>query len=312
MAVYTQLQENEIRNIGADYGLTIVDFAPIEAGAGNSNYLLHTQQGDYVLTRFDNKTLDYATRLGRLLLLLAEHKFPTTRLLPPVKGGLTITHKGKAVMVKAYIVGEMYQDLDEAMLRQIGAAMARLHQLPVPDFVSNMLTYGWLRLPSIVDQNVDPEYEGWIANRFTEFEQRLPQELPRGLVHGDIFYDNVLFDGKKLAAIIDMEEATHHYKAFDLGMGIVGMCCRKSTVELYQARALVNGYRQIRELEEGEKKALQLLCEYAAASVSCWRFWRYHIDTRIAEKANKHRQMMHLAEEIASIPQARFLDAVCA
>ncbi len=190
--------------------------------------------------------------------------------------------------------------------------MARLHQLAVPEFLLNQRTYGWQYLSSVIDQNVDPEYEVWIANRFTELTQRLPQELPRGLVHGDIFYDNVLFVGKKLAAIIDLEEATHHYKAFDLGMGIVGMCCRKSTVELDQARALVNGYRQIRELEEGEKKALQLLCEYAAASVSCWRFWRYHVDTRIAEKANKHRQMMHLAEGIRNIPRARFLNAVCA
>ena len=312
MAVYTQLQENEIRKIGADYGLTIVDFAPIEAGASNSNYLLHTQQGDYVLTFFGDKTLAHANKLGQLLLLLAEHEFPTTRLLHPVKGGLTTMHKGKAVMLKAHIVGEMYQDLDEAMLRQIGAMMARLHQLPVPDFVPNGLSSGWQCLPDIVDQNVDPEYEAWIAKRLAELARRLPRELSRGLIHGDIFYDNVLFVGKKLAAIIDLEEATSYYKVFDLGMGIVGSCCGKSTVVLAKARALVDGYQQIRALEGKEKRALQLFIEYAATIVSCWRFWKYHIDTPIAEKADKHRQMRRIAKEIRGIPQARFLDAVCA
>ncbi len=312
MTVYTQLQENDIREIGDAYGLSIVDFEPIEAGASNSNYLLHTRQGKYVLTLFDDKSLDHVTRLGQLLLMLAEREFPTPRLLHPVKGGLIITHKRMSVMIKAYISGEVHVDLDEAMLHQVGAAMARLHQLAVPDFLSNKQLYGWEHFPGVVSQNVDPEYETWIANRLAELERRVPRDLPSGLIHGDIFYDNVLFVDKKLAAIIDMEEATHYYKVFDLGMAIVGMCCSKLTPELAKARALVNGYRHIRELESGEKNALQLFSEYAAASVSCWRFWKYHIDTSSAEKADKHRHMVRIAEEIRRIPRARFLDAVCA
>jgi homoserine kinase type II len=312
MTVYTQLQARDVRDLCDDYGLAVLDFEPIEAGASNSNYVLHTRQGRYVLTFFDDKTLDHATRLARLLLLLEEYEFPAPRLLPPVEGGLIVTREGKAVMVKAYIAGEVHHDLDQAMLRQIGAAMARLHQVPVPEFLAHKQTYGRECLPDVVDQNVDPEYETWVASRFAELERRLPRELPSGLIHGDLFYDNVLFVDGELEAIIDLEEAIYHYKGFDLGMGIVGTCCRDSAVVLDKARALVDGYRRVRELEEGEKKALQSFCEYAATSVSCWRFWKYHVDMPSAEKADKHRHMVRIAENIRSIPRERFWDAVCA
>jgi Ser/Thr protein kinase RdoA (MazF antagonist) len=87
MARYTQLQESDVQEIARNYDLTVSEFEPIEGGAGNSSYLLQTQQGSTVLTVFDEKTLSYVTRLGQLLLLLAEYEFPTTRPLSSVKGG---------------------------------------------------------------------------------------------------------------------------------------------------------------------------------------------------------------------------------
>ncbi|MCP4660070.1 MAG: phosphotransferase [bacterium] len=134
--------------------------------------------------------------------------------------------------------------------------------------------------------------------------------MPRGLIHGDLFYDNVLFERKKFRAIIDLELACRHYKAFDLGMGIVGLCAEGSTVALDKAWALVAGYQQVRMLEEREKEALQLFAEYAATATSSWRFWKHNIDAPDAEKADRYRQMVRLAEEIGAIPKARFLRTV--
>ena len=76
------------------------------------------------------------------------------------------------------------------------------------------------------------------------------------------------------------------------------------------ARSLVNGYQQVRMLGKKEKDALQLFTEHAATAVSCWRFWKYHIHTRITENADKHRQMMYLAKEIGDIPRTQFIDGV--
>ena len=63
-------------------------------------------------------------------------------------------------------------------------------------------------------------------------------------------------------------------------------------------------------LEEGEKKALQLFVEYAATAVSCWRFWKYHIDTQNAEKSDWHWQMAHSAQRISGVPRSRFLEVI--
>lgn len=310
MAVYTQLQESDVREIGGRYDLAIEEYETISAGATNLNYVVRAQQGIYVLTVFEDKTFNQVVELGRLLLLLKERAFPTTRPLVAENGGIAIIHKGKPAMVKKYVEGETYRALSNGMLRQAGAAMAKLHRIPVPGFLSKREPYGVRRFPSIQGQNIDVEYETWIANRMSHFEQQKPQGLPQGLIHGDIFYDNVLFESERLRGIIDFEEATCGEKVFDLGMGVVGMCRVGGRVELEKARALVRGYEQVRTLGEREKRAMQMYVEYAAATVSCWRYWKYHVDEPSEEKADKHRQMVRVAEEIQGILKARFSKVV--
>jgi homoserine kinase type II len=311
MASYVQLQDNDIQKIADDYALTVVDFEPIEAGASNSNYVVQSQQGKYVLTIFDDKTKAEATRMGRLLRLLAAYAFPTTRMLSPDQRGLVTMHKGKPVMIKTYIAGQMHQQLDRTMLRQVGAAMARLHQIPVPDFLPDQQPYGAQHLSRFAGRNIDPQYEAWAAKRLAYLAQHIPPGLPRGIIHSDLFCDNVLFAGKKLRAIIDFEDAIYYHKGFDLAMGFVGLCRAGSKLVFDKARSLVRGYQQVRTLEEREKQFLQLFAEYAATAISCWRFWKYRLHTPIPAKADKHLQMVRLAEEIGNIPKASFLNAIC-
>jgi homoserine kinase type II len=311
MARYTQLRENEIQEIAGQYNLIVAEAEAIEGGAGNSSYLLQTRQGEYVLTVFDDKSLAYVVRLGQLLLLLAEYEFPTTRPLSSVEGGLITAYRDKPVMLKAYFAGQVCRNLTEPMLYQVGASLARLHQVPAPDFLPTEHPYGRQDFPTVIGRNVDPQYESWLADRFAYLEQSIPRGLPSGLIHGDLFYDNVLFEEERFKAIIDFEEACRYYKGFDLGMGILGLCEAGGTVGLDKVRALATGYQQVRMLEEIEKEALQLLVEYAAIATSYWRFWKYNIHTPMAEKADKHWQMVRLAEGVSAIPKASFLAAVC-
>ena len=310
MAAFTQLQESDIRGIADSYGLMIVDYEPIAAGAENSSYLVRAQQASYVLTVFEDTTLALAVEHGRLLSRLKEYAFPSPRPLLAVNGEIAAEHNDKPVMLKEYVAGRVYRYPNKTMLHEVGTAMAKLHQVPWPNALSIRQPYGVRKLSSIQGQKIDTEYEGWIAKRLSCLEQQRPQGLPRGLVHGDIFYDNVLFEGARLKAIIDFEDAACEDKLFDLGMGIVGLCRKGQGVVPEKARALVKGYEQIREWEEGEKRALQLYVEYAAATVSCWRYWKYHVDAPSVENADKHRQMVRVAEGIQDIPEARFLEMV--
>jgi homoserine kinase type II len=309
MARYTQLNEEDLQEITARYALTVVGFEPIEGGAGNSSYLLRTQQGSYVLTVCEG-ALTRVIMLGQLLSLLAQYEFPTTRLVRPPDGDLFTTYMGKPVMLKEYITGGVFKDLDETMLFQVGEAMGRLHQVPAPDFLPDERVYGLQVYADVLGRNIMLEYESWLAERIAYLKENLPPGLPRGMIHGDLFYDNVIFSGKEFRAIIDFEDASRYYKVFDLGMGILGMCMAGTAMVFDKARALVKGYQQVRMLEDGEINNLQLFVEYAAIATSCWRFWKYHIDTPTPEKANKHWQMVRIADGVAALPKTRFVDAV--
>jgi homoserine kinase type II len=312
MATYTQLQENDVLAIARDYALQVVDFAPIEGGAGNSSYWLTTQSYRYVLTVFDDKAFAYVVRLGQLLMLLAEYQFPTTRIVPPTQGGIATIYQGKPVMMKRYITGQVQADLDDTMLSQIGVTLAKLHQIPAPDWLSDHHPYGRQTFATVIGSNSHPDYENWLADRSAHLEQHIPSGLPRGLIHGDLFYDNVLVEGGQFQAIIDFEEACHYYSVFDLGMAILGLCAQGTTFALNKARALLTGYQQVRQLEAAEKATLQLFVEYAAIATSFWRFWKFRIHLPTEEKADHYMTMVNLAEAVRNIPEAEFQAAVFA
>jgi len=310
MARYTQLHQSDIQKITADYNLVVTRFEVIDGGAGNSSYLLHTGNGKYVLTVCDDKSLSDAANMGHLLLLLKTHNFPATRLLPPINQPVITKYRNKPVMLKAYVNGQVCENLDDDMLRQVGMEMARLHEVPAPDFLPDKHAYGLQVFSNVIGRNINTEYESWLAKQHDYLKQNIPSSLPCGLIHGDLFYDNVIFEEKKFRAIIDFEEACHYYKAFDLGMGILGLCVENASVVLDKAHALVNGYQQVRKLEQTEKETLQIFIQYAAAATSCWRFWKYHIDTPGTDNVNKHWQMMQIAEDVSHISKTRFLEAV--
>ena len=306
----TLLQLQGIKEIVGKYGLTVSAFEPFSGGAANSSYWLQAREGDYVLTIFDEKTQGYVARLGQLLLRLAEWEFPTTRLLLPTKSGLVTMYRDKPVMLKTFIPGEVNTAWNEALLHQVGMALASLHQIPAPDFLPSNHPYGRQAFTTVIGQNVHPVYESWLAEQHAYLAQHIPQQLPYALIHGDLFYDNVLIEGQTLRAIIDFEEACHYYRVFDLGMAIVGLCTEGETAALDKAQALVNGYQQAQRLEGREKETLQLFVEYAAIATSHWRFWKYYIHTPQSEEADKPFAMMRLAETIRAIPKATFLNAI--
>ena len=111
-------------------------------------------------------------------------------------------------------------------------------------------------------------------------------------------------------AIIDFEEACNYYLVFELGMAIVGCCTEDITINLKKARAFVDGYQQVRKLEEIEKVSLQLFVRYAAVATSYWRFNKYNIEEPSKDMVGHHCQMVQLSKEVVKISTTRFFDAL--
>jgi len=113
-----------------------------------------------------------------------------------------------------------------------------------------------------------------------------------------------------LIAIIDFMDALHYFLVYDLGMGIIGLCCQNSTLKMDKARELIDGYQNIRPLNKREVEFLQFFVQYAATAASVWRFWRYHFDKPDPDKSEFHLEMKLLAEEISRFPKKEFINAI--
>jgi len=309
MAQYTKLNEIEILEILRKYNLVLIGYESIEGGAASSSYLISTVQNQYVLTIFESEPVRVANLIG-LLHLLEEVNFPTNRIQKLANGGTTTSYQGKPVVLKRYIDGQVVENLDESMVSQVGAAMANLHEIPSPDHLPRQQAYGMETIPQILGKGINLAYENWLAGRYDFLLQPLPSGLQRGMIHGDLFYDNILFDGKKFKAMIDFEDAFEYYKVFDLGMAVVGLFTGEFKIRLPLVPSLVNGYQKNRGLDGVEKKSLKYFIEYAAIATSAWRFWQYNINTPIAEKSGYHWELVKFAEDVRAIPNEKFMNAV--
>ena len=160
----------------------------------------------------------------------------------------------------------------------------------------------------MIEKRSDHDYVRWLTGRYCDLTQNISSNLPSGLIHGDLFCDNALFEGKQLKAILDFEDVCHYYKVFDIGMAIVGLCRQNKRIDLGKASSVLSGYQKIRPLEGAEREALQAFIELAAILTSVWRFWKYNIDLPGTQKSNKYLEMVHIARQIAAIPKTVFLD----
>jgi len=312
MATYTLVTQTDVHKIADNYNLKVIKFAPIVGGNGNSSYKLTTQEGKYVLTVCDDKTLDEVTVMGKLLLLLQQHDFPCTRIISSAHNELITLYCDKPVMLKGYIEGEVFENLGAKMLVQLGAKMAKLNQIPAPNYLPTEHPYGRSYFPQVFGLNIDVKYESWLKEQFDELARDISSELPRTLIHGDLFYDNLLFENTTFSAIIDFEEACHYYRVFELGMAIIGSCVEDNLVNFEKACALVGGYQKINPLEKIEQESLQMFVQYAATATSYWRFNKYNIDAPEKDKANKHWEMVELSESVKAISPSKFIDAIFA
>lgn len=307
MAKYTILQIEDVLQLVGNYGLQLNSFQSMEGGEGNSSFLLNTQQGKFVLTVYDGKDFEDVPWLAETLVYLKKNKFFTNQVIPRLDGELVSEYSEKPVLLKPYIKGQVHRDLSEKMLHQVGVEMAKLHAVPPPDFLKDQHPYGRNLFHTVVGKGIDPKYETWLAEKDLYFAEHIPEMLPRGMIHADLFYDNVLFENNNLVAIIDFEEACNFFLVFDIGMGILGLCWEKETVSLEKARAFVGGYLTVRTLEGIEKQALQIFVEYAAVATSFWRFWNYNIHIPTPEKQNLHWELAKVADNVKDFPPSEFL-----
>lgn len=287
-----------VRQAEAAYAIRVTAAEQAGYGSGNWNYILTCEQGVFVLSVIEEQTTDEVIAMAHTLKWLTQHGYPSTTLRHTAGKELTAVIEGKPALLRRYLRGDVCWAPSEGQIRQVGASLAALHQIPCPDFLPTDIYYRQERFTRALRSGHDTAYETWVKQSLNRLDIESFANLPAGLIHADAFTDNVLFDGDLLVAIIDFELACNYLFAFDLAMAIIGMCLCDGEPCSGKIKSLIAGYESIKTLRVDEIDAIKPLSEYAAIMTSVWRYWRYRCHEPHHAKRNAYKEMATVAQRV--------------
>lgn len=309
MAHYTLLDRHGLERILENYRLgTPENITPLDGGQANSSSIISTTSGKYVISVCDEKNFEELQRLTGTLEHLEKSGIATTRLIRTKDDRPFIEYADKPVYIKEFIEGIVPDSLTPGMTSQLGVALARLHEVVPPDDLSDSFPYGIEAFSEIFDEN--DSFPRWLREKTAYLEKCINPELPKGLIHGDLFHDNTVFRGQQLAALLDFEEVCNYFLIFDLGMCAAGCCCPSGEISETLTAALINGYQSVRPLSDLEKNLFKRHIEYSAVATAFWRYRQYNIRIPDIGLNDTYEPMRDLADQIGVLDNDQFMQKV--
>jgi len=273
MAVYTEVGEAELAAFLAEYDIGAPEaLKGVAEGVENSNYLLTTTRGQYFLTLYEKRVdpADLPFFLG-LLDHLAARGIVCPRPIHGRDGSALRQLAGRPASITTFLHGLSPRRPETRHCAAIGTALARLHEAGgdfAPHRANALSVAGWRPLfeQSRADADgVAPGLAAELAGELALLERDWPRGLPSGVIHADLFPDNVLFRGPELSGLIDFYFACNDSLAYDLAVCLNAWCFEPDrSCNVTKARALITAYDQARPLSRGEREALPLLARGAA------------------------------------------------
>lgn len=313
MAEYTRLTRDTLASLLACYDLgTVIDMKPLEGGLANSSIKITTESGTYTLTVCDEKNAHELGCLTRVVTYLVKKGISTPKVIPARSGDLFIMHDHRPVYIKEFLPGQVRANLSFSMLSQVGKVLADLHRLDPPPEIPQQFPYGMGAFSQIFEMRLDHPYVDWLRQKIGFLQSALDPAMEKGLIHGDLFWDNLVFNHDILVAVLDFEEACHYYKLYDIGMCAIGCCTRDERLSMARIASLVKGYEQHCPLTHTEKKQLKIFIEYAGVAASFWRFRQYHVRRPDPTRQNSHLELSSRADQVHDMDDREFLDRVFA
>jgi homoserine kinase type II len=261
MAVYTQLTKREANEIGADYGLPkLLAVRPVRQGSVNTHYVLESVKGKFLVKIDEVKSEIEVKRELDLLLFLRKHGFPCPAPLADRRGRHCRDWAGKLLSVYRHIEGRMLdpEDLSMGQLENVGRVLADLHLISKAYKKGVENRFGFERVTEVYSdvRTRLPSYLKKIVRTLDEeleyLQSYLENKLPKGIIHGDLFSDNILFRGEKIVAVLDFEAAGRGKFIFDLATAVNALCFEDGRYALKRFEALITGYEALRTLSLAE------------------------------------------------------------
>src|SRR4051812_26912590 len=273
MAVYTEVPDGDLAQFVAEYDLgEPVSCKGIAEGVENSNYLLKTTRGTFILTLYEKrvKLEDLPFFIG-LMQHLAGHGLSCPTPIPDRNGQALKTLCGRPAALISFLEGMWPRRPTEKHCLALGAALADFH-LKGRDFAmrrpNDLSVEGWRKLIAATEARAD-EVEAGLGGRlkseFAFLEANWPKSLETGVIHADLFPDNVFFLGDRLSGIIDFYFACTDFLAYDLAVCLNAWCFQPDmSFNVTKAKLMFDAYRKLRPIPAAEMEAIPILARGAA------------------------------------------------
>jgi homoserine kinase type II len=273
MAVYTEVTAEELDALLARYSIGELSACKgIAEGVENSNFFLGTDRGQFILTLYEKRvaTGDLPFFLG-LMEHLAQMGVNCPTPVHDREGCVLQTIAGKPAAIITFLSGYSLRKPQPVHCQAVGAALATLHESGLSFELKreNALSLnGWERLFGTIGETADRLMPGMTANIAKELgilRQEWPENLARGVIHADLFPDNVFFLHDAVSGVIDFYFACNDLLAYDLAICMNAWCFEADhAFNITKARALLKGYNTVRPLADEEIEALPLLARGSA------------------------------------------------
>ncbi len=273
MAVYTDVSDEDLASFIAAYNVgELLSYKGIAEGVENTNYIVHTTRGPFILTLYEKRVA--RTDLPFFLELM-EHLARSAISCPtPVRdrNGLALKElAGRAAALIGFLEGVCARRPRPHHCAAVGRALAELHRAgeDFPRRRENALGLkGWRPLYERFAPRAEEVARGLgavIDSELARLEEGWPEGLPRGIIHADLFPDNVFFLGERLSGIIDFYFACEDVLAFDVAICLNAWCFEPDcSFNVTKGRALLRGYEEVRPLDHREREIMPMLARGAA------------------------------------------------
>jgi homoserine kinase type II len=273
MAVYTEIGDDELRAFVGAYDIgEVLSCKGIAEGVENSNYLLGTERGAFILTLYEKRVSP--ADLPFFIALMDHLAHQGVACPTPVRakdGGALRELCGRPAAIVTFLNGMWPRRIEPFHCAGIGGALARLHRAGQSFAMTrpnDLSLAGWRRLYEACAPRADEVQAGLAAElgeELARLEAEWPQGLPSGVIHADLFPDNVFFRDREVSGLIDFYFACTDAFAYDLAVCINAWCFEsQAEFNVTKARLLVRHYRSERQLSNSEVEALPLLARGSA------------------------------------------------
>ncbi|QCI98515.1 homoserine kinase [Agrobacterium larrymoorei] len=316
MAVYTDITEDDLRQFLGQYDVgELTSYKGIAEGVENSNFLLHTTSDPLILTLYEKRVekSDLPFFLG-LMQHLAAKGLSCPLPLPRQDGELLGELSGRPAALISFLEGMWLRKPEARHCREVGKALAALHlagegfEIERPNALS---VEGWKVLWDKAEARADEVEAGLreeIRPEIDYLAAHWPKDLPAGVIHADLFQDNVFFLGDELSGLIDFYFACNDLLAYDVSICLNAWCFEKDgAYNVTKGKALLEGYQSVRPMSDAELDALPLLARGSALRFFLTRLYDWLTTPEGAlvvkkdpleylRKLRFHRSISHVAE----------------